>query len=217
MLWILFSVFFCALAVREIFGAGRAERSEPIYVPYLILVLLLALGFAWPPFNTWRFERLLEEKAGLLAEGRPVSVHCNTLFDTMLDRNMLAAGHANPRTGEIVFQKPWCDVLRDYLDAPERADDRQIVALNLFTHEVMHIRGEMNEAATECQAVQYNVRAARLLGVPAPLAKAHARHYYTALYSRRGKVGGYSGVYFSKQCASGAALDLALPDSTWSP
>jgi hypothetical protein len=215
MLWILASLFFCALAVREVFGAGRGQRSEPVYVPYLVLVLLLAVGFAWPPLSTWRFERFLEEKAMLLAEGKPVSVHCNTLFDTMFDRNMLAAGHANPSTGEIVFQKPWCDVLRDYLDAPARADDRQIVSLNLFTHEVMHIRGEMNEAVTECQSVQHNLRAARLLAVPDALARAHARHYYEKLYAMRGQVGGYSGMYFSDQCGPGKSMDLNLPDSTW--
>ena len=217
MLWILGVLLFGGLAVREVFGAGRRDRQEPIYWPYLALVSALALACAWPPFSTWRFERFLEARAMQLAEGRPVSVHCNSVVDTMFDRNMLAAGHANPQTGDIVFQTPWCDVLRDYLDAPDRADDRQIASLNLFTHEVMHIRGELNEAVTECQAVQHNVRAARLLGVPDALAKAHARHYYEKLYAMRGQVGGYSGMYFSAQCAPGDVMDLKLPDSAWAP
>ncbi len=217
MLWILCSLFFCGLVVRELFGSGRGGRPEPIYLPYLVLVSVLAAAFAWPPLSTWRFERFLEDKAMLLADGKPVSVHCNTIIDTMFDRNMLAAGHANPQTGEIVFQTPWCDVLRDYLDDPQQADDERIVSLNLFTHEVMHIRGEMNEAMTECQSVQYNRRAARLLGVPEPLATQHARRYYSELYALRGRIGGYSGMYFSEQCAPGLAMDQRLPDSTWSP
>jgi hypothetical protein len=217
MLWILCSLLFCGLALREIFGFGQGGRTEPIYWPYLMLVMALAAACAWPPLSTWRFERFLEGKAMLLVDGKPVSVHCNGVFDTMFDRNMLAAGHANPQTGEIVFQSPWCDVLRDYLDDPQRADDEQIASLNLFTHEVMHIRGELNEAVTECQSVQYNLRMARMLGVPDALAKAHARRYYETLYAMRGQVGGYSGMYFSDQCGPGKPMDLALPDSSWLP
>lgn len=217
MLWLLGSLFFCALIVRELLGTRRADRPDPIYPPYLILLVGLALACAWPAVSTWRFERFLEGKAMLLTDGKPASVHCNSVVDTMFDRNLLAAGHANPETGEIVFQTPWCDVLRDYLDDPASADDRRIVSLNLFTHEAMHIRGELNEAVTECQAVQHNYRAARLLGVPDALAKAHARRYYDTLYASRAQVGGYGSAYFSNQCGPGLAMDLGLPDSTWAP
>jgi len=217
MLWLLGSLFFCALIVRELVGAWRADRPDPIYLPYLILIGTLAIACAWPAVSTWRFERFLEQHAMRLTDGKPASVHCNTVLDTMFDRNLLAAGHANPETGEIVFQTPWCDVLRNYLDDPAGADDREIVSLNLFTHEAMHIRGEMNEAVTECQSVQHNYRAARLLGVPDTLAKAHARRYYEVLYAARAQVGGYGGVYFSDRCGPGQEMDLGLPDSTWSP
>ncbi|GAC1501268.1 MAG: hypothetical protein NVS1B6_07600 [Steroidobacteraceae bacterium] len=46
------------------------------------------------------FPTVLSEKATELAIHR-AKVHCNTMFDTMLDAEMLAAGHANPQTGEI--------------------------------------------------------------------------------------------------------------------
>jgi hypothetical protein len=217
MFWLLGALLFCALIVRELASAWRTDRPDPIYPPYLILLAALAAACAWPVVSMWRFERFLEEKAMLLTDGKPVSVHCNTVVDTMFDRHQLAAGHANPATGDIVFQTPWCDVLRDYLDDPASAEDRQIVSLNLFTHEAMHIRGELNEATTECQSVQYNHRAARLLGVPDALAKAHAQRYYTVLYASRGQIGGYAGMYFSDRCASGRDMDLGLPDSTWAP
>lgn len=215
MLWLLGSLFFSVLIVRELLGAGRADRPDPVYPPYLILLAALAVACAWPAVNTWRFERFLAEKAMALTDGKPASVHCNSVLDTMLDRNLLAAGHANPETGEIVFQTPWCDVLREYLDDPASAGDRQIVSLNLFTHEAMHIRGELNEAVTECNAVQHNYRAARLLGVPDAQAKAHASRYYRTLYASRGQVGGYGGMYFSERCGPGLDMDLRLPDSTW--
>jgi len=215
MFWIALSLLFACLAVRELRTPWHREHPQRIYVPYLLLVSALAVGFAWPPLSTWRFERFLESRAILLSEGRPVSVHCNTLFDTMLDPNALAAGHADPRTGRIVIQKPWCSTLRDYLDDPAAAGSEQIHSLNLFTHEVMHVRGILDEAVTECHAVQYNRRMAGLLGVPAPLAHEHARRYYREGYAMRAQVGGLAGAYYSPECAPGRSLDLRLSDSTW--
>jgi hypothetical protein len=215
MLWIALSLAFASLAVRELHSPWRRDHPQPIHPPYLLLVSAIAVAFAWPPVSTWRFERFLESRARVLSDGRPVSVHCNTLLDTMLDPNALAAGHANPRTGRIVLQKPWCSTLRDYLDDPERADDRGLHSLNLFTHEVMHVRGILDERITECHSVQYNRRMAELLGVPAPLARTHALRYYREGYAMRAQVGGLAGAYFSAECAPGRALDLRLPDSTW--
>ena len=85
----------------------------------------------------------------------------------------------------------------------------------MFTHESMHVRGELNEAIIECEAVQRNYRAARLLGVPDHIARRNALDYYNVLYQRRGTIGGMQGAYHSGQCAPGKALDERLSDSTW--
>jgi len=100
---------------------------------------------------------------------------------------------------------------------PARATDLEIQSLNIFTHESMHVRGEMNEALTECEAVQRNYRAAKLLGVPDGIAKQNALDYYNNAYQRRAKIGGLAGEYYSDQCAPGKAMDEHLSDSTWSP
>ena len=63
----------------------------------------------------------------------------------------------------------------------------------MFTHESMHVRGERNEARTECEAVQRNYRAAKLLGVPDATAKRNALDYYNNLYKERGKSGQHAG------------------------
>ena len=39
-----------------------------------------------------------------LADPHHAEVHCNTVFDTFVDREYLAIGHADPKTGEIVLQ-----------------------------------------------------------------------------------------------------------------
>ena len=191
------------------------DTPRPIYKPYLAAVLLLAVLFAWPAVQRWHFEYFLSVKSTELADEHPARVHCNTVFDTMMDPEMLAAGHANPKTGKIGIQTPWCDRLMSYLRHPQRASEDELWSLGMFTHESMHVRGEMNEALTECQAVQRNYRAAKLLGVADEVARQNALDYYNVLYKRRGTIGGMQTAYYSDQCAPGKAMDEHLSDSTW--
>ena len=218
-LWIAISLFFCWCALRELCRSlivpRGYSRTQPLSAPYLAVVLSLAALFAWPPLHTWHFERFLSQKATQLADGRRARVHCNTVWDTMLDTQMLAAGHAVIASGEIGLQHPWCATLRAYLRHPARASADELWSLAMFTHESMHVRGEANETRTECQAVQRNLRAARLLGVPEAVARRNALDYFNTLYQERGAIGGLQAAYYSRECAPGAALDEHLPDSTW--
>ena len=219
MLWILASLFFFWCGFREvrrsIVPAPGFDVPTPISKSYLAIVLSSAVILAWPPAHTWYFEGFLARRATELADNHPAKVHCNTLFDTMLDPEMLAAGHANPKTGKIVIQKPWCGTLMSYLRHPGRASDEELESLDMITHESMHVRGELNEAITECEAVQRNYRAAKLLGVPDDVAKRNALDYYNTIYQQRGKIGGLQGAYYSEQCAPGKSMDERLSDSTW--
>ena len=215
MLWIFGAFFFAWLAFREIRGAYQSFQPSPFDPIYLAIVVVLSLACAWQPVSQWRFEQFLSAKASLLADGRKATVHCNSFFDTVIDPNVMAVGHANFETGEIVLQYLWCDKLRGFINHPERASIDEIYSLNLFTHEAMHVRGERDEARTECQAVQRNVRSAKLLGVPDEIAKQSALRYYEGDYKKKGEIGGMAGSYFSTECAPGKALDERLPDSTW--
>jgi len=79
------------------------------------------------------------------------------VLETMVDQLPMAVAHANPSTGQIEFKATWCGHLDDYLDDPKNAKGETLWALHVFTHEVMHIRGERNEQVTDCQAYQRNV------------------------------------------------------------
>lgn len=220
MLRILVSLFFFWCAYREIrnsiFARPDYDTPAPITKSYLALVLALGILLAWSPVHTWYFQWFLSRKATELADNHRASVHCNTAFDTMRDPDMLFAGHANPQTGKIGIQAPWCDILMAYLRHPARANQKELESLDIFTHESMHIRGEMNEARTECEAIQRNYRSAKLLGVPDGVAKQNALDVYNISYQQRGQIGGMQSAYYSDQCAPGKAMDEHLPDSTWS-
>ena len=219
MLWILTSLFLLWCAFWEIRSSLIApagfDTPSPLSKPYLAVVLTLAALFAWPPVHTWFFERFLSAKATELADGHRAKVHCNTIWDTMLDTAMFASGHADPDTGEIGIQHPWCNTLRSYLRHPGRASDEELWALAMFTHESMHVRGERNEALTECEAVQRNYRSAKLLGVPDAIAKQNALDYYNNLYKARRDEGIMQAEYYSDECAPAKAMDEHLIDSTW--
>jgi hypothetical protein len=64
------------------------------------------------------------------------------------------------------------------------------------------------ESKTECQAIQRRVRAERLFGVPDPIARKNAAHYYEKLYWQRHP-------YFAVECAAGGGMDERLADWSW--
>ena len=105
-------------------------------------------------------------------------------------------------------------ITSDYLPAHLDIND-ELHSLNILTHESMHVRGELNEAITECQAVQRNYRAAKLLGVPDNIARKNALEYYYGSYMQLKEGGPNAARYFSDQCAPGKEMDEHLSDSTW--
>lgn len=220
MLWLFGSGLCALLLLREI--------ARPIIVPkgydkpdpapldwsYIAITAALAILLAWSPVKLWLFERALTQHARVLSGNSKAHVHCNTVFDSFFDPNYLFAGHASFETGRIVFQRGWCERLMDHLAEPEKADRHGIFSVQLFAHEAMHIRGERNEAKTECQAIQRYYRTARMLGIPSQIAARNGMLYYTEWYPQR-QGASFSDHYYSPLCAPGNEWDENLPDSTW--
>jgi hypothetical protein len=219
MLWILIALLLCWLIFREFRSVVVAPLDMPlaksVSKPYVAVLAALALVCLWQPVHTRLFERHLSRIATELADGHVAHVRCYSLIDSMFDPESTNIGHANFETGEIAFQTGWCSTLRAYLRHPGRADHEELESLDLLTHESMHVRGEHNEARTECQAVQRNFRTAKRLGVPERIAKKNALEFYYALYMLRAERDGDPDRYFSDQCAPGKELDERLSDSTW--
>lgn len=202
MLLILLALCFFGLAVKEVL---RKKTIDPLDKPFISIMVLLGVACAWSPIRTWAFESYLEDMTALLSGNFAVSVHCNTALDSIFDNQLNVAGHANPRTGKVVFQIPWCDHIRNYIKDPASANEEEIFSLVLFTHEAMHIRGELNERKTDCEAIQRLIRAARLFEVPDYISIRHANHYYKNIYPRH--------PYFSEKCVPDSEWDENLMDS----
>ncbi len=204
----LLCLFFLGLIVREFLpsrsGMDAPRRFDPIYTG---LLLALAVSCAWMPFKYWQFEKTMAKRTAELAGVPEVTFHCNSAFDSIFDNDPGVAGHANPTTRRVVFQLGWCKSLMRYLDDPEGADQEARFSLHMFTHEAMHIRGELYEPKADCEALQRDVQAAGMLGVPQDIARRHARDYYDIVYPRH--------PYFSSDCGPGKPMDESMPDAPW--
>ena len=207
MILLLLSVFFCWLIYRELFKP--VERFSGFSLAYVFVLGLLVVACARPAYKTWRLEAFLSEKASVIA-GRPnVKVKCNSMFDSLFDGKGLesVAGTAYIETGEIFFEHGWCKNFMGYLDDPEEASQNELFSMHVFTHEVMHIRGERNERKTDCQAIQRNHRVGELMGIDRSIARENARKYYVNFYPKH--------PYFDKNCRRNGEYDEGFPDSIW--
>ncbi|MDX6513030.1 MAG: hypothetical protein QOE36_2534 [Gaiellaceae bacterium] len=83
------------------------------------------------------------------------------------------------------------------------------LAVDTLAHESMHRRGFVNEATTECYAVQLVYRTARELGIPTG--------YAATLHALNWRVGypAHPSQYHSPQCRNGGRLDLNPSSSRW--
>ena len=206
------SVFFIWLILREIFKQDVPDKFDTFSISYICVLAILAFICAWTPYKYWKLERLLAKTAAEVAKVESVDLQCNTLLQSAFYEgysygSFTMAGLAFPEERKIILQYPWCKHLMNYLDDPYDADNNELFSVPLFTHEVMHIRGELNEIKTECQAVQRNDKVAQMLGVPSFIAIRDAIRHYDGAYQRH--------AYFSPECAKGKSLDERLDSAVW--
>ena len=203
------ALVFTWLVFREIRNPAEKKRDAFSW-GYIIVLGALAIGCARPAYNIWQLERILTKNAAIVTQRPDVSVKCNSIFGTILGGKAAEplAGTAYFGTGEIFFENSWCDAFIEYLDDPEGASRDGVFSMHIFAHEVMHIRGERNESATDCQAIQRNHKIGELLGIDRATAIKNSRRYYVEIYPRH--------PYYNTECRPKGRLDENLADSIWS-
>ena len=174
----------------------------------MVACLALALLCAWPPIKHWQFQKMLTEITHELADFKHANVGCQSAIASIFDSSSVATiGYAYPETGEVTIKTYWCKRIKSYLKNPDTADQQERYSIMLLVHEAMHIRGELNESKTECQAIQRHVRAAKMLGVSHEVAVKHAKAYFHEEFRNH--------PYYSPKCKPGSAWDEKLTDSVW--
>jgi hypothetical protein len=215
--WLLPVLFGAALVVllvrwslRRVDSLGRATGF-----PWVSAVLLLAVagGTAVPPTLRTIEQHRLGTVASALA-GRPVAVHCQTLggasFDAGAELGYVRWTDDGPADWTLI-KRDQCRDLTAYLRSGGRDPSRaRIVAVHVLSHEAMHLRGEFNEAKTECAALQRDAWTARMLGASPAGALDLARRYWREVYPHM------PGDYRDGGCTAGGKLDERLSEAPWS-
>lgn len=202
----------------------RADGADtrPVRAVLVLLVPVLV-------FSAWQFHRREqnEDRLALVASEialRDVEVSCPGFWTRLVEVTPNAGWvsfdeHGRPGD-ETSLSAATCDGLERVWRGKERAFgcllaggcDRQTLAavsgIVTLAHESWHLRGLVNEAMTQCYAVQTTAAVARALGVPAVEAELVASR--VALDDARAP----RGEYHSPSCRPGGEYDLdpATPD-----
>ncbi len=201
--------FFAFLIFYDLFKGSKPLRHYDAFdIGYLITLTTLCVACAWTPYKFWTFEKTLSKHASTFAKRPGVNVTCTSVFESIFDQyDMTNAGTAYIEAGEIVFQHGWCKQFMEYLEDPAQPSEKELFSMHVFTHEVMHIRGESDERKTDCQAIQRNHLLGEQLGINRRIARRNAVKYYKTQYPKH--------PYFSKDCGPRKKYDERLSGSIW--
>lgn len=192
-------------ALRNAWGPRRG-------VPWWTLGALAAV-LAVTGAVTYRHDQLERRLSQAAAElvGAPVKVHCQSvggaLVDASAELGFVRFGADGVPEHAALIRYEQCQDLKVYLQHHGRSPTPdQVVAVHVLTHEAMHMRGETDEAATECEAVQRDAGMARVLGASSAGASALAAAYWRNDYPHM------PDDYRSSACRPGGEMDERLPD-----
>lgn len=197
--------------------AGRRQdglgRPRPMPVWTVSGLVLLGLAASVPGAKRHIEEGRLSRIASQLV-GHDVHVTCQSGAAAFVDAGSElgyvrygADGVPEPRT---LIKMAQCHDLDAYRSSDHaQPSEAQVVAVHVLTHEAMHMRGELNEAVAECEALQRDVFTAERLGATEPQARHLARYYWKIVYPRM------PDDYVDGRCTPGGGLDENLTTAPW--
>jgi hypothetical protein len=202
-------------AAEPVESAPQPRRTTPPLrrlVVGLVLIGALALTFWIVETRTgWNglgsdtraeAEARFSEEASRVA-GKPVTIRCDESGDYVG-----AVQHADGVAavgGDLAYLTPErCLDLYRLAFKGESRDNRTARAVAVLAHEAWHLRGESDEATTECYALQTGVELGQRLGLSEDTARRLMRQQLVE-NARRGQASEYR---VSPDCRDGGSLDL---------
>jgi hypothetical protein len=158
---------------------------------------------------------------------RHVHVHCQSFAGNLVDVSSEAGYVEFDASGVpkdyMVLKRPICQALQRFpadwrtpafgcVDSGTACPQKiweDVLAVHTLAHETWHLHGYIQEARTECNALQTTAEAAILLGSDARTAQALAQYVWTQIYPRE------PDDYRLGDCVNGGPYDLRPADPTW--
>jgi hypothetical protein len=199
-----------AWIIWTMLGPGRRPDG---WKTTALALCLATLGYhGWMEYRWQQTEHTMTAAAALIA-GPDATVHCQRFTEALLytrnARGLVEYGQTGP-TREALITWETCQAFRDWLTSDKtNPTDAQILAVHILTHEAAHLRGERNEAAAECDAMQWMPLIAEHLGAPRQATARMSAWYLTAMYPRMPTA------YQSGNCQPNGTLDLHPGTPGW--
>jgi len=178
--WAILTVVFASGFVASVVAAARGRSTK--FVGAVSFLIAIACGWMW--WSHVRLESRLAAAASSVA-GVEVHVDCQEPFfgewfvtrgdgrvDATSDGTMDEVAHLDRKV---------CSAAGSW---PDDDTDDAFIGVHVLTHEAGHVRGERNEAATECWATQHSAAVAEALGASKAQAERRARWYFNTVYPR---------------------------------
>ena len=177
-------VVFGALAVRAVV---RLVKGRPLYrglgVAALVLWLALTGVAGWFEIRHHHVQATATTVVREISGNPDAQVACVRLAADVLDVSFTAGRVGWDRPDVAVLRYRTCAHLWSYLLSPKHQPSLdQVTAVHVLTHEAVHVRGERNEAVTECVAMTLDAQAAELLGAAPQRAQRLADLYAQVVY-----------------------------------
>jgi hypothetical protein len=193
----------------------------------LSTVILLVGGVA---FVMHERRSALEAHLGAVATElgrRHVHVHCQSFAGNLVDVSN-EAGYVEFDASGVpkdytVLKRPICHALQRFprewrspefacvysgADCPQKIWE-DVLAVHTLAHETWHLHGFIQEARTECNALQTTAQAAMLLGADARAGQALAEYVWRKIYPLE------PDDYRLADCVNGGPYDLRPADLVW--
>lgn len=178
--WAVLTVLFASAFVAAMIAALRGRGTK--FVGALSGLIALACGWVW--WNHSHLESRLATAASKVA-GVDVHVDCQEPFwgEWFVTRG---AGHVDADASGTMQDVAHLDrnICRAADSWPDDDTDDAYIAVHVLTHEAGHVRGELNEAATECWAMDHSAEVAEALGASRQQAERRAAWYRQTVYPR---------------------------------
>lgn len=196
---------FAALLVLQI----RRDERHP-FVMAALSFLLVAGGMA--EYRAQSAERAFSRVASAVAQ-RDVSVRCQGILSKMVDISNELGSVWFDEDGEPAdktdIKRDACNWAKEYAGGERRITTANALGIHVIAHESIHLRGEMNEAVTECYGMQYSAQVAEALGATPMQAQQLAEFYWDTVYPSM------PADYTTQDCVNGGPLDLRPESDVW--
>lgn len=165
----------------------RLVRHRPTWVPLGVASLVVwgALTVVTVPLEV-RHQVAQTAATGVVRDvsgNLNASADCKRATDDLLDVSNSSGMVSWDHPDVAVLKAETCTALASWLMSDHsKATTEQLTAVHVLVHEAVHVRGERNEAVTECVAMTLDAKVARELGAPAVVADRMAGQYRTEVY-----------------------------------